>query len=52
MAMDIIAYFLAAISLAAGILCFIDDNWGKKMSQNVTDLVSSEDEKEKGKYIR
>lgn len=44
MAMDILAYTFGIIALAAGIKCFVDENWGDKMhvesedSEDVQDM--------------
>lgn len=44
MAMNIIAYIFAAIALAAGILCFINDFFGKEMSQETSQLFEKVEE--------
>ena len=42
MAMDILAYIFAAIALAAGIKCFVDENWGEEMHHDSEDNESSD----------
>ena len=43
MAMDILAYAFGIIALAAGIKCFVDENWGEKMHRESEDSEDAQD---------
>ena len=43
MAMDILAYAFGIIALAAGIKCFVDENWGEKMHRESEDSADVQD---------